>query len=104
MLQSELSSLALTDELTGLYNRRGFICLSEVQLKLARRSGCDMVLFFIDVDGLKQINDSFGHSEGDNALIRTAEVLRMTFRESDVLARIGGDEFGALAIEASGRL
>jgi diguanylate cyclase (GGDEF)-like protein len=102
VLQARLSSLALTDELTGLYNRRGFLCLSEVQLKLARRSGCDMVLFFLDVDGLKQINDSFGHSEGDAALIRTAEALRMTFRKSDVLARLGGDEFGALAIEASG--
>ena len=72
------------------------------QLKLARRSGCDMALFFIDVDGLKRINDTFGHSEGDTALMRTAEVLRMTFRKSDILARLGGDEFGALAVEASG--
>jgi len=102
VLQAELSSLALTDELTGLYNRRGFLCLSEVQSKMARRSGCDMMLFFIDVDDLKRINDSYGHSEGDAALNRTAEVLRMTFRKSDVLARLGGDEFGALAIEASG--
>jgi diguanylate cyclase (GGDEF)-like protein len=102
VLQAKLGNLALTDELTGLYNRRGFVCLSEMQLKLARRSGRDMVLFFIDVDGLKQINDSFGHCEGDTALVRTAEVLRMTFRKSDVLARLGGDEFGALAIEAPG--
>jgi diguanylate cyclase (GGDEF)-like protein len=102
VLQLELSSLALTDELTGLYNRRGFLCLSEEQLKLAHRAGCDIVLFSVDVDGLKQINDSFGHSEGDCALIRTAEVLRMTFRDSDILARFGGDEFTALAIEASG--
>jgi diguanylate cyclase (GGDEF)-like protein len=102
VLQTELNNLALTDEITGLYNRRGFLCLSEVQLKLARRSGCDMAMFFVDVDGLKRINDSYGHSEGDSALVRTAEVLRMTFRKSDVLARLGGDEFGALAIEASG--
>jgi diguanylate cyclase (GGDEF)-like protein len=61
-----------------------------------------MLLFFIDVDGLKWINDSFGHSEGDLALAQTAEVLRRTFRDSDVLARLGGDEFAALAIEASG--
>jgi diguanylate cyclase (GGDEF)-like protein len=101
-LQAELSSLAFTDELTGLYNRRGFLCLTERQLKLARRAGHDILLFFIDVDGLKQINDSFGHFEGDCALIRTAEVLLKTFRESDVLARLGGDEFAALAIEASG--
>jgi diguanylate cyclase (GGDEF)-like protein len=101
MLQTELSTLALTDELTGLYNRRGFLCLSERQLRLAGRSGCVMGLFFIDVDGLKRINDSLGHSEGDRALIRAAEVLRMTFRESDVVARLGGDEFGVLAVEVS---
>lgn len=101
-LQMELSSLAFTDELTGLYNRRGFLCLTERHLKLASRTGHDMLLFFLDVDGLKRINDSFGHSEGDFALFRTAEVLRMTFRDSDVLARMGGDEFAVLAIEATG--
>ena len=101
-LQAELSSLALTDELTGLNNRRGFLCLTERQLKLVRTAGHDILLFFIDVDGLKRINDSFGHFEGDCVLIRTAEVLQKTFRESDVLARLGGDEFAALAIEASG--
>ena len=100
-LQAELSSLALTDQLTSLYNRRGFLCLTERQLKLAGRSGRDFLLFFLDVDGLKQINDSFGHSEGDLALFRIAAVLRMTFRDSDILARLGGDEFAALAIEAS---
>ncbi len=103
MLQAELGNLALTDELTGLYNRRGFMALAERQLKLARRSGRGMMLFFIDVDGLKQINDSLGHSEGDWALKRTAKALEMTFRDSDVIARFGGDEFGVLAIEASGQ-
>jgi len=102
MLRAEVSNLALTDELTGLYNRRGFLALTERQLKLGRRAGREMLLFFIDVDGLKQINDSFGHSEGDLALTRTVEVLATTFRDSDVLARIGGDEFAALAIEAPG--
>jgi len=102
LLRSELSNLVLTDELTGLCNRRGFVSLTERQLKLGRRSGREMLLFFIDVDGLKRINDSFGHSEGDLALTRTAEVLGKTFRDSDVLARLGGDEFAALAIEASG--
>ena len=58
--------------------------------------------FFIDVDGVKRINEAFGHSEGDLALTRTAEALRTTFRDSDVLARLGGDEFAVLAIEASG--
>jgi diguanylate cyclase (GGDEF)-like protein len=100
-LQAELSSLALTDELTGLHNRRGFLYLTERQMRLASRSGRDMLLFFVDVDGLKRINDSLGHTEGDFALFRTAAVLGMTFRSSDIIARMGGDEFAALAIEAS---
>jgi diguanylate cyclase (GGDEF)-like protein len=102
LLQAELGNLVLTDELTGLYNRRGFMALAERQLKLGRRSGREMLLFFIDVDSLKCINDSFGHSEGDRALKRTAKALEKTFRESDVIARLGGDEFATLAIEASG--
>src|SRR5579863_251403 len=102
LLRAQLSNLAFTDELTGLYNRRGFMPLTERQLRLGRRSGREMLLFFVDVDGLKRINDSFGHGEGDLALTRTAEALRKTFRDSDVLARLGGDEFAALAIEASG--
>jgi diguanylate cyclase (GGDEF)-like protein len=102
MLQAELGNLALTDELTGLYNRRGFMALAERQLKLGRRSGREMLLFVMDVDRLKQINDSFGHFEGDRALKRTADALRETFRDSDVVARLGGDEFAVLAIEASG--
>jgi diguanylate cyclase (GGDEF)-like protein len=102
VLQAELGNLALTDELTGLYNRRGFTALAERQMKLARRSGRGMLLFAMDVDRLKQINDSLGHLEGDRALKRTAEVLEETFRDSDVVARLGGDEFAVLAIEASG--
>jgi len=102
MLQAELGNLALTDELTGLYNRRGFTAMAERQLKLGRRSGRGMLLFVMDVDRMKHINDSFGHLEGDRALKRTAEVLEQTFRDSDVVARLGGDEFGVLAIEASG--
>ena len=103
MLQTELGNLALQDELTGLYNRRGFLALAERQLKLARRSGRSLVLFFIDVDGLKDINDVFGHGEGDAALKCAAEALETTFRDSDVIARLGGDEFAVLAIEASGQ-
>lgn len=101
MLQTELSNLALKDELTGLYNRRGFLALAERQLKLARRSGRSLLLFFIDVDGLKEINDLFGHGEGDAALKCAAEALEATFRDSDVIARLGGDEFAVMAIEAS---
>jgi two-component system cell cycle response regulator len=89
------------DELTGLYNRRGFMAIAEPQLKVGRRSGKGMLLFFIDVDELKQINDSHGHSEGDQALRRTAQALEITFRDSDVIARIAGDEFAVLAIEAA---
>jgi diguanylate cyclase (GGDEF)-like protein len=102
MLQAELGNLALTDELTGLYNRRGFMALAERQLKLGRRSGRGMLLFMMDLDRLKQINDSFGHFEGDRALKQTAHALEETFRDSDVVARLGGDEFAVLAIEATG--
>ena len=102
MLQAELGNLALTDELTGLYNRRGFMALAERQLKVGRRSGRGMLLFVMDVDRLKQINDSFGHCEGYRALKRAADALKETFRDSDVVARLGGDEFAVLAIEASG--
>jgi diguanylate cyclase (GGDEF)-like protein len=102
MLQAELGNLALTDDLTGLYNRRGFMALAERQLKLARRSGRGLLLFMMDVDGLKKINDSYGHHEGDCALKCTAAILEETFRDSDVVARLGGDEFAVLAIEAAG--
>jgi diguanylate cyclase (GGDEF)-like protein len=103
MLQAELGNLALTDELTGLYNRRGFMAVAERQMKLGRRSGRGMLLFMIDVDGLKKINDSYGHCEGDAALKSTSAVLEETFRDSDVVARLGGDEFAVLAIEAAGQ-
>jgi len=102
MLQAELGNLALTDELTGLCNRRGFMAIAERQLKIGHRTGRGILLFFMDIDGMKQINDSFGHGEGDRALKRMAKALKMTFRDSDVIARLGGDEFAVLAIEASG--
>ena len=101
MLQAELGNLALTDELTGLCNRRGFMAIAERQLKIVHRTGRGILLFFLDIDGMKQINDSFGHGEGDLTLKRTAKALKMTFRDSDVIARLGGDEFAVLAIEAS---
>jgi len=100
-LQAELGNLALTDELTGLCNRRGFMAIAERQLKIGHRTGRGILLFFLDIDGMKQINDSFGHGEGDLTLRRTAKALKMTFRDSDVIARLGGDEFAVLAIEAS---
>ena len=100
-MQSALRSLSLIDELTSLYNRRGFLRLADQHLKLAHRTNRGSLLVFADVDNLKQINDTFGHREGDQALIETAEILKTTFRASDVIARIGGDEFAILAIEAS---
>ena len=97
----EWQSLSLTDDLTGLYNRRGFFTLTEQQLKHANRTQERFVLVFVDLDGLKQINDRFGHQEGSNAIRKAAEILRQTFRESDILARLGGDEFTILALAAS---
>ena len=94
--ESELRVLSLTDDLTGLCNRRGFLVHLEEHLKLARRTGKDFLLFYADMDGLKQINDTYGHEEGSWAITRMAEILRLTFRESDVIARLGGDEFTAL--------
>lgn len=100
-MEEELRALSLVDELTGLYNRRGFLTLARLQLKLADRLKRRMFMFFTDVDGLKEINDTLGHPEGDQALIDTANILKKTFRESDVIARIGGDEFVVLIMETS---
>jgi two-component system, cell cycle response regulator len=92
-----LKSLSLVDDLTELKNRRGFFELARQSLLIAKREQHAMGLFFIDLNELKQINDRLGHQAGDQALRDTAAVLQQTFRESDVLARIGGDEFVALA-------
>lgn len=101
IVERELRYLALTDDLTCLYNRRGFFAAAAQQLKRARRNNQSMLLFYGDVDNLKQINDCYGHREGDLALVRTADALEEAFRDSDVLARLGGDEFAVLALEAS---
>ncbi len=101
LLDRELRHLALTDELTCLYNRRGFFAAAVQQLKLAGRKAQSLLLLYCDVDNLKKINDSCGHGEGDLALIRTADALEQAFRDSDTLARLGGDEFVVLASEAS---
>lgn len=100
-IEDALRDLALRDELTGLYNRRGFLALAGQQLKLALRIGLGLSLVYADLDGLKRINDTFGHDEGDAVLRKTAEILRDTFRDSDIIARLGGDEFTALVINSS---
>ncbi|MBA4396014.1 MAG: hypothetical protein C0394_01290 [Syntrophus sp. (in: bacteria)] len=98
-MEDEIRALAITDQLTDLFNRRGFLALAEQQLKLADRTKNAMLLFYIDLDGMKWINDSLGHIEGDNALIEVAAVLRETFRSSDIVARMGGDEFAVLVVD-----
>ena len=99
-LRERLLALSHVDELTSLSNRRGFHLLAQQQIRLANRTKKGLVLLFIDLDGLKAINDELGHGEGDLALVDTANVLRKTMRQSDIIARLGGDEFVVLAIEA----
>jgi diguanylate cyclase (GGDEF)-like protein len=100
LVERELRNLALTDDLTCLYNRRAFLATASHQIKLAVRKSHPLMMFFCDVDNLKHINDSFGHREGDLAIIRAADALEKAFRGSDIVARIGGDEFAVLALEA----
>lgn len=101
LLDREVRSLAITDELTGFYNRRGFLASATHQLKLALRHAQEVLLLSCDIDNMKGINDAFGHREGDLAIVRAADVLEETFRDSDIIARLGGDEFVVLALETS---
>jgi diguanylate cyclase (GGDEF)-like protein len=96
-----LRNLSLTDELTGLNNRRGFMILANGLLKFSRRANHPICLLYIDMDSLKMINDTFGHAQGDTALTHFAHILTKTFRDSDVVARMGGDEFAVLTIDAT---
>lgn len=98
-LMEEVRGLSIVDELTKLHNRRGFLTLAQQQLKIANRMKRGMLLFFMDLDNMKKINDTLGHHEGDLALMEIAAVLKETFRDSDIIARIGGDEFVVLAID-----
>lgn len=97
-MEDELRTVSLTDELTGLYNRRGFLVLAEQHLKIANRDKKGIFMLYADLDGLKEINDKFGHREGDMMLSETAKILRDSYRESDIIARIGGDEFVVIPI------
>jgi diguanylate cyclase (GGDEF)-like protein len=91
--RKKLEEALVTDELTGVYNRRGFLTMAEQQMKTARRLEKGVLLLSADMDNIKIINDTFGHKEGDSTLIHTANVLKESFRESDIVGRIGGDEF-----------
>ena len=97
----ELHHLVLVDELTGLSNRRGFVVLAEHQFKVADRHRSPATLVFVDLDGMSVINTRFGHREGDRALRDVAAVLATTFRESDVIGRVGRDEFSILLTDNS---
>jgi diguanylate cyclase (GGDEF)-like protein len=92
-LEWKIQSLSLRDELTGLYNLRGFHLLAEQALRMARRSRSPFSVLFVDVDNLKKINDQYGHAAGSQLLVEAAEFLKTNFRETDVLGRLGGDEF-----------
>lgn len=96
LYEERLHQAAMTDELTGLFNRRGFLAMAEKQVNIAERMGEELYLLFADIDDLKVINDNLGHKIGDLTIIEAAQVLRMTFRKTDILSRIGGDEFAVL--------
>ena len=95
-----LYNTTIKDELTGLYNRRGLYTLGNQQIELAKRHNDDIFVFFLDLDGMKDINDKFGHEAGDDALIRTSKIAYKSFRNTDILSRVGGDEFIILAVKA----
>jgi diguanylate cyclase (GGDEF)-like protein len=97
--RAALQARTIVDDLTGLYNRRGFFTLGEQTLSLMRRKGRELVVVFADLDGLKRVNDTYGHERGDDLIRRAASLLRSTFRDSDIVARIGGDEFAVVANE-----
>jgi diguanylate cyclase (GGDEF)-like protein len=99
IMEGKYKELAITDDLTALLNRRGFFTLAEHQCKLSTRSKRIMALLYLDLDGLKIINDELGHKAGDQALVDTANIFKATFRSSDIIARMGGDEFAVLLTE-----
>ncbi|HEX5888068.1 MAG TPA: diguanylate cyclase, partial [Pyrinomonadaceae bacterium] len=97
--EETLRNSSLKDDLTGLFNRRGLLKQAAPYFDFARRQKENLLLLFIDLDGMKRINDEFGHNEGDNALINTAAILNRSFRSSDIIARLGGDEFTVLVTD-----
>ena len=98
-LEETLRNSSLKDDLTGLFNRRGLLKQAAPYFDFARRQKEKLLLLFIDLDGMKKINDEFGHNEGDNALIQTAAILNRSFRSTDIIARLGGDEFTVLVTD-----
>jgi diguanylate cyclase (GGDEF)-like protein len=103
ILQEKLREMSNTDELTGLLNRRGFFTIAEQQVKVAARNRGRLALVFADMDGFKTINDTLGHQQGDEALKAMAKIFRKTVRDSDLVARISGDEFALLLLDTSAK-
>jgi two-component system cell cycle response regulator len=99
-LLEKLRVQAIRDELTSLYNRRGFLNYFEKKIEYAKRNNKELVLFFIDIDGMKSINDNLSHNKGDLAIIETANILKASFSYNDVISRIGGDEFAIISLES----
>jgi two-component system cell cycle response regulator len=97
----KLHEISLLDDLTELYNRRGFYTLARQQLKLARRERQDLTLILADLDNMKFVNDNFGHAEGDRALRSIAKLLKTTLRSTDIISRLDGDEFTVMAVGTS---
>lgn len=102
-MQERLRAMSITDELTGLLNRRGFFALAQQQLKVVSRTKGDLALLFVDIDDFKTINDTWGHHAGDEALTTIAGIFKQTFRESDIVARMSGDEFAVLLLDTPER-
>jgi diguanylate cyclase (GGDEF)-like protein/PAS domain S-box-containing protein len=98
--EAQLQHMSITDDLTGLFNRRGFMTLANKHLKISQRCGKDVFLLYADFDNMKWINDTLGHAAGDNALLETAVILKNTFRQADLIGRVGGDEFIVLMSES----
>jgi diguanylate cyclase (GGDEF)-like protein/PAS domain S-box-containing protein len=96
--EQRLLGISHRDDLTGLLNRRGFFAMVDQTRPRARRLGAQILLMYFDIDGLKHVNDRLGHAAGDVLVVAAADALRLTFRQDDILARIGGDEFVALAL------
>jgi diguanylate cyclase (GGDEF)-like protein/PAS domain S-box-containing protein len=101
-LEEEIKATAITDDLTGLLNRRGFLRFAQKQIEIANREKTNFSLLYLDLNDMKIINDEFGHLEGDRALKYIANILNKTFRSSDIIARVGGDEFAILITGARG--
>ena len=98
-MERKLNESVITDDLTGLLNRRGFFTISQKQCEIARRNNLNLSFLYIDLDGMKAINDEHGHKAGDEALVDVANILKDSFRSSDIISRIGGDEFTVAVIE-----